>query len=265
MNVGDRFDFAMQNIYKHKRYGADLAREFGITTQAANQYKNKNKTTEKMREIATSKEISLSWLEFGEGEMYASSKASVVQNQSGRGNAQTHGSNNTVTVGESSRKQAVDQDLIEELQMLRDREQLVEVPYHKDIHASAGAGSYNQSPSTTPMAFSPSFLKSHFGIDRFNGLHIINATGDSMEPTIMSGELLFVNPFENEEHQIKDGSIYVIMTTDVVMVKRVRRNPITKEMKLVSDNKEVDDILLTGDMLDECKIVGRVIGHFDTL
>jgi phage repressor protein C with HTH and peptisase S24 domain len=261
--VGSRFKEALDLLYG-KSSSLKCGKEFDIHAQNIDRFKRSNTLTKKMMLIANKKKISIDWLETGEGEMYASSKASVVQNQSGKGNAQTHGSNNSVSIGQPTMDL---RHMIDNPKSIKyNNDTLVEVPYHENIHASAGAGSYNEdSAYTTPMAFSPVFLQSHFGIEKFQGLHIINATGDSMEPTIMSGELLFVNPFENEDHQVKDGSIYVIMTTDVVMVKRVRRNPISKEMKLISDNKEVDDILLTGDMLDECRIVGRVIGHFDTL
>ncbi|WP_416768505.1 XRE family transcriptional regulator [Sulfurimonas sp. ST-25] len=143
---------------------------------------------------------------------------------------------------------------------------MVAMDYFGDVYASAGGGAYNEEAAiSTPIAFERSFLRSHFGLEQFAGMHIINATGDSMSPTIMSGELLFVNPFENEGSRIHDGAIYVIMCSDVLLVKRVRRNPITKVMRLISDNVDVDDIELGEDDMDSCKVIGRVIGHFEKL
>lgn len=78
MIVGERFDIAMKAVYGYERYGADLAREFNLTTQATNQYKKKEKANDNMREIAQKKGISLSWLEFGEGEMLESDQKSEL-------------------------------------------------------------------------------------------------------------------------------------------------------------------------------------------
>lgn len=69
MIVGERFDIAMKAVYGYERYGANLAREFNLTTQATNQYKKKEKANDNMREIASKKGISLAWLEFGTGAM----------------------------------------------------------------------------------------------------------------------------------------------------------------------------------------------------
>lgn len=147
----------------------------------------------------------------------------------------------------------------------KEKEVLIKIPYFENTYASAGGGSLNYEEQSKPMAFSPAFLKSLLGISTFTNLHIINAIGNSMDPTIKEGELLFVNPFENESNNIKDGGVYVITFEDHVFVKRVDHNPITKDIRLISDNKDYSDIAIGGQEFDKCKIIGRVVGHFSSL
>lgn len=138
----------------------------------------------------------------------------------------------------------------------------VSIPYHKEVYASAGGGSDNHSmANTTPLTFSKMFLNTYFGIYNLTGLSIINAAGDSMDPTIKSGELMFVSPMENEE--FKDGGIYVLMCANVLLVKRVSYDPLTKEYTLKSDNGKVAPVKLTIDESNDCRFVGRVVGHLD--
>lgn len=201
--------------------------------------------------------VSKEWILTGQGEMYQK-PPTVSQHTVGNGNIQQNGSSNSVSTIPSAPQ-------VCSLEV-SDEDDMVDIPFLHDVVASAGGGAViPQDIDDTVIKFSASFLKDFLRVDRFNGIHLISATGNSMEPTIVPGELLMVNPYENENCRTKDGAIYVIICTDSVFVKRVYRNPITKEMKLISDNKEVDDIIIKGDDLDGCKIVGRVVGHFDKL
>jgi len=132
------------------------------------------------------------------------------------------------------------------------------LPYYPETYASAGGGAFNGFDASSPVSISRSFLQSYFGISAAKGLHIINVVGDSMEPTLKNGEMIFVNPIENEG--FRDGGVYVLMCGDTILVKRVRQHPITKEYTLISDNPSVEDITLTIDEGSDCKFVGRVVG-----
>lgn len=219
--------------------------------------KQKKYTDDEINKIIDKYHISKAWFILGEGEMYQKG-ATVSQHVVGNGNIQQSGAGNNVSTTPSVSK-------VCSLEV-PDEDDMVDIPFLHDVVASAGGGAViPQDIDDTVIKFSASFLKDFLRVDRFNGIHLISATGNSMEPTIVPGELLMVNPYENEDCRTKDGAIYVIICTDSVFVKRVYRNPITKEMKLISDNKEVDDIIIKGDDLDGCKIVGRVVGHFDKL
>ena len=141
-------------------------------------------------------------------------------------------------------------------------ENMVTVPYHKDVYASAGGGSNATSMvDTNPITFSKMFLNSYLGVYDLQGLSMINAAGDSMDPTIKSGAIMFVYPMESEG--FKDGSIYVLMCGDALLVKRVSLDPVTKVYTLLSDNGKVNAIKLTIDEASDCHFVGRVVGHLD--
>ncbi|WP_294962265.1 XRE family transcriptional regulator [Sulfurimonas sp.] len=141
----------------------------------------------------------------------------------------------------------------------------INIPYFEDTYGAMGAGGLSYDNRPTVMSFDTEFLKGILGINEFKNLHIINAVGDSMTPTIISGELLFINPFENEDHTIKDKGVYVIVSTNGILVKRIKIHPTKQEWILVSDNPHDDDIPLAGDEIEACKVIGRVVGHFDRI
>lgn len=142
---------------------------------------------------------------------------------------------------------------------------LVNISYFKDTYAAAGAGALNYQNTPVVMSFDKEFLRVQLGITVFKNLHIINSIGNSMYPTIQTGELLFINPFENEDFKIRDKDIYVISTPNGTLVKRIKIHPIKPIYVLVSDNPEDVDIPLEGDDFTSCTIIGRVVGHFNKL
>lgn len=142
---------------------------------------------------------------------------------------------------------------------------LINISYFKDTYAAAGNGAINYDEASIVMALDKDFLKSKLGISSFNHLHIINSIGNSMYPTIKTGELLFVNPFENENNTIRDKDIYIISTPNGTLVKRIKIHPTKHIFTLVSDNIEDDEIILEGDEFKSCIVVGRVVGHFSGL
>ncbi len=143
--------------------------------------------------------------------------------------------------------------------------ELINISYFKDTYAAAGAGAINYENAPIVMSFDKEFLRVQLGITVFKHLHIIHAIGNSMHPTIQTGEMLFVNPFENEDFKIRDKDIYVINTPNGILVKRIKIHPIKPIYVLVSDNPEDDDITLEGDDFKACTVIGRVVGHFNKL
>lgn len=144
-------------------------------------------------------------------------------------------------------------------------ENMISLPYYPDGYASAGGGAYPYLYETEPMSFSKSFLELHLGIMDYKNIFILNTTGESMEPTLKNGSLIFINPIENEGFKVRDGGVYVVMCDDTILVKRVSFNPMDKTYTLISDNPLHGSIKI--EMFEEsgCKFMGRVVGSFDRI
>lgn len=230
--VGSRFSRALESIYGDKN-NKQIADIYGYTQQAIGKLKTKNIINETICIIAEKEHINLNWLLTGNGEMFL------------------HEQKETLSKPHEQKEQVISN--------------LVNIPYFEDTYAAAGVGGHSYDDKPTVMAFDSTFLKSTLGISEFKNLHIITAVGDSMTPTITSGELLFINPFENENNTIKDKGVYVISTPNGLLVKRIKIYPIKKMWTLISDNPKDDDIELMEDEIDSCRVVGRVVGHFDRI
>lgn len=109
------------------------------------------------------------------------------------------------------------------------------------------------------MNFDRNFLTSLLGSSNFENVHAIHAVGDSMTPSIISGDLLFVNPGDKD---ITTGAVYVFLVGEETMVKRVESNPLSKELTLLSDNKQYAPIEIQQTDRDKINVIGRVIGNF---
>jgi phage repressor protein C with HTH and peptisase S24 domain len=244
-------------ISKKGLKNADISKKYNISRQLVNNFFTIQKTlTEKMKDVCDGENINLHWLLTEKGEMFINNpkinSTNTTQTIKGNGNSTINGNANTIQREYTSQNNEF-------------KNKLVEIPYLEDVYASAGGGAINYDDAPKPMAFSSDFLKIHLGISSFKDLHIINAIGNSMEPTIQEGEFLFVNPFVNEFNQIKDGGIYVINCNNSVFVKRINHNPITGAVILMSDNNKIPDIQINGQEFESCVIIGRVVGHFSSL
>ncbi|EAH8299180.1 XRE family transcriptional regulator [Campylobacter fetus] len=144
---------------------------------------------------------------------------------------------------------------------LKMSQDIINIPYFEDTYASAGSGIINYDETPIVMSFDINFLRVFLKITgSLNNLHIINAKGDSMEPTINGGEILYINPYDNEQSVIS-GCIYVINYDGDIFVKRVDKNPVTKSLTLISDNPKYEPIKIEATDLINCKIIGRVVAH----
>lgn len=147
------------------------------------------------------------------------------------------------------------------LKKSHEKSDIVSIPYFEDVYASAGSGIINYDDVPVIMDFSEDFLRTFLRISgSLLNIHIINARGNSMEPTIQSGELLFVNPTQNEGGIIC-GCIYVVNFDGDIYVKRIEKDPINKSLTLFSDNQTYKPIVIADENLQHCQIIGRVVAH----
>ena len=89
-------------------------------------------------------------------------------------------------------------------------------------------------------------------------LRLIHAYGDSMSPTLNSGDILLV---DTAAHEVKIDGIYVLRAHERLFVKRVRQR-IDGHFEISSDNpthKTVD--ILNGD--NNVDVIGRVVYYWN--
>lgn len=81
---------------------------------------------------------------------------------------------------------------------------------------------------------------------------LVKVSGDSMEPTLLNGDLVLVDRGRN--YLEPQGGVYAIALDDVIMIKRIQ--PIGDRVKIISDNKMYEPFEVT---VDQVKINGKVI------
>ncbi|HDL5121855.1 TPA: helix-turn-helix domain-containing protein [Mannheimia haemolytica] len=116
-----------------------------------------------------------------------------------------------------------------------------------DVYASAGNGSFvtgDLTAYTHAVEFENAYFAQVFQRANAKGLSIINVDGDSMEPTIGNGDLLFV---DTTKSAYQGDGVYVFSYGENLYVKRLQfagdellvisDNPLYKEWRITSENE----------------------------
>lgn len=129
------------------------------------------------------------------------------------------------------------------------------IKYYPSVSVSAGGGAYEADQNYESLALPPYFVNMLGGKDNLKNIDAINVIGDSMEPTLNSDNIIFVDKTKNDPS--RDG-IYAFTTTHGLFVKRIQRR-VDGKLDIISDNKDYPAQILSKNDLD---IVGRVISSF---
>ena len=124
-----------------------------------------------------------------------------------------------------------------------------------NITASAGGGALADHAQVVEyLAFSKKFLSMQLHHSS-ETLALIEARGDSMEPTIRDSDILTLDIRPNQP--LENGRLYVIRVNDNLLVKRIelRLNSIV----LHSDNKRYSPETITLAEADQLQLIGKVI------
>lgn len=95
---------------------------------------------------------------------------------------------------------------------------------------SAGGGLIPETTVELKLAFKRDWIQRH-GDPR--NMSLIRVSGDSMEPTLYSGDIVLVD--HNRNYIDPQGGIYAIAMDDIIMIKRLQLYP-TKKLRIISDN-----------------------------
>lgn len=122
-----------------------------------------------------------------------------------------------------------------------------------NVHVSAGDGALVSDENIRGQwAFNIEYLRNELRLEG-NQLAIVEVRGDSMEPTLSSGDRVLVNM---SDRQVSQPGIFIIYDGDGTVIKRVEKVPGQDRLVLISDNAlhsryEIE----SGDI----QIVGRVV------
>ncbi len=129
-----------------------------------------------------------------------------------------------------------------------------------DIQLAAGGGVLNGDhvEKLDEIPFTRQFLGRKLGRTKTDGLVILTADGDSMDPLISDGDLVMV---DRKRNTLSDG-VYAFVYGGMARVKKLRAT-LSGDIEVISQNPEYKDELLKRSELDDFHIIGKVVwcGH----
>ncbi len=132
------------------------------------------------------------------------------------------------------------------------------IRYYPGIIMSAGGGAELDAEDFEQLDIPDYFVKMMGGKDMVKTIEAINVTGESMEPTLNDGDIIFVDVSKN--HYAKDG-IYAIYTEDGLLVKRIQKRADGK-YDVISDNQVFSNQTIEK---SELTIYGKVVSSFGSV
>ncbi len=137
-------------------------------------------------------------------------------------------------------------------------EDVIKIDYYTDVFASCGMGSIVFSDEKIKLPVSTLLIG---GFSKQKTYSMINASGDSMAPTIDNGDRLIVEHWNGT--QIQDNKIYVFCFNNEFFVKRLSKN--LDEIIIKSDNPEYRVRTINGATVNELTLIGKIVGVIKSL
>lgn len=137
-------------------------------------------------------------------------------------------------------------------------EKFARIRYFNDIYASAGGGAenYNEEESYIEIDEKTAYC---LGKNRsLSDIDAINIIGDSMEPTLSDGSIVFI---DKKEQDYTKGGIFVVSTPAGLFIKRVQLKS-NGTIELISDNPSYYPESVEAESV---KIIGKAIGSISSL
>ncbi len=147
--------------------------------------------------------------------------------------------------------------------LVEETEKFFQVKYFANVRASAGGGDMEFGEEFDTIKLDKKLLSSIFKTDDLEELNnkkieAIKVNGDSMEPTLKNGSIIFVD--RTTQDITKDG-IYVVNTPGGLFVKRLNRK-VDGSIELISDNERYKPETLAP---SEVVIMGQVVGEMEAI
>ena len=129
------------------------------------------------------------------------------------------------------------------------------IKYYPSVSVSAGGGAYEDEDNYESLELPEYFLNILGEKDNIKNIEAINVVGDSMEPTLNSNNIIFVDKTKNDIS--KDG-VYAFTTNHGLFVKRIQKR-VDGLLDIISDNKDYPLQVLNK---NELNVLGKVISSF---
>ena len=136
--------------------------------------------------------------------------------------------------------------------------ELAFLDYYTDVFASCGNGSIVFSSEKTKLPVSTKMIN---GYSKNKLYSMINASGNSMAPTIEHGDKLIVEHWNGD--QIQDNKIYVFCYNNEFFVKRLSKN--IDEIIIKSDNPEYRVRTISSKSLQDLILIGKIVATVKSL
>jgi SOS-response transcriptional repressor LexA len=126
------------------------------------------------------------------------------------------------------------------------------IKYFPTVSISAGGGAYDADDEYEKLDLPDFFVDIIGGKENLKNIEAINVTGDSMEPTLNNGNIIFIDKTKKDVN--KDG-IYAFMNENGLFVKRIQRR-VDGGLDVISDNKEYPMQVVNKSGID---VLGKVV------
>ena len=130
------------------------------------------------------------------------------------------------------------------------------IDYYPDVLASCGSGTFELSSIKEKIRVPKMCINNYLPLAKYS---VINAYGDSMQPTIQNGDKLVIE-FVNH-NTIRDNNVYVFYYNDKIFCKRLIQN--IDSIVIISDNPD-KNIYPTSTVykeeMNDIHIIGRIAG-----
>jgi len=136
-------------------------------------------------------------------------------------------------------------------------EKFFQVRYFSDIRASAGGGAEVFDENFETISIDEKIMHNMVGMGNTE-LEAIHVDGESMEPTLQDGSIVFVDRTQTD---INKNGIFIALTTGGLFIKRIQKRP-DGMIDLISDNSMYPPQAVPS---DEITIVGKVVGNIESL
>ena len=132
--------------------------------------------------------------------------------------------------------------------------EVVHIPRY-DVKVSAGGGSWTMDQTIVEqMPFQDRWLRQQLGRSA-DQMVLVSVEGDSMEPTLEENDLVLI---DRQQTEFAREGIYVIRLDDMLMVKRLQRQP-KGLIQIISDNFNYPPITLSDNCDESFNILGKAI------